>query len=48
MAEIAPFRGILYDTSKVEASSVLAPPYDVIDDDGRAALLAKDVHNCTW
>ena len=47
MAEIAPFRGILYDTSKSDASSVMAPPYDVIDEDMRAALIAKDPHNCT-
>ena len=46
MAEIAPFRGVLYDFSKVDASAVLAPPYDVIDDEGRAALAAKDPKNC--
>ena len=45
MAEIQPFRGILYDTSKVDASKVLAPPYDVIDGTARAALAAKDPHN---
>ncbi|MEM9488800.1 MAG: DUF1015 domain-containing protein [Myxococcota bacterium] len=41
MAEIAPFRGILYNTKNVPASDVLAPPYDVIDDAGRAALEGK-------
>jgi len=46
MPEIEPFRGILYDTAKVEASKVLAPPYDVIDDAGRAALESMDPHNC--
>jgi uncharacterized protein (DUF1015 family) len=45
MAEIAPFRGILYDTSKVEASRVLSPPYDVIDQEERQALMASDPHN---
>jgi uncharacterized protein (DUF1015 family) len=45
MAEIAPFRGILYDTSVVEASRVLAPPYDVIDDDDRRELYELDPHN---
>ncbi|HKE14791.1 MAG TPA: DUF1015 domain-containing protein [Kofleriaceae bacterium] len=45
MAEIAPFRGILYDTSRVEASRVLAPPYDVIDEPERQELLARDPHN---
>jgi uncharacterized protein (DUF1015 family) len=46
MAEIAPFRGILYDPSRVEASKVLAPPYDVIDPGERARLAALDEHNC--
>jgi uncharacterized protein (DUF1015 family) len=46
MAEIAPFRGILYDTSRVEPSRVLAPPYDVIDDAGRRALAERDPKNC--
>ena len=46
MAEIAGFRGILYDTRRVESSNVLAPPYDVIDAPGRAALAAKGPHNC--
>ena len=46
MAEIVPFRGILYDTTRVDASRVLAPPYDVIDAAGRAELAAADPHNC--
>jgi uncharacterized protein (DUF1015 family) len=46
MAEIAPFRGVRFDTSKVEAYRVLAPPYDVIDADQRAELAALDPHNC--
>ncbi|MCP4445254.1 MAG: DUF1015 domain-containing protein [Myxococcales bacterium] len=46
MAEIAGFRGLLYDASKVEMSKVLAPPYDVIDDAGRAALAEQDAKNC--
>lgn len=46
MPEIEPFRGLIYDTSKVEASKVLAPPYDVIDGDEHAALAARDPHNC--
>ncbi len=45
MADIAPFRGILFDTGRVDASKVLAPPYDVIDADQRAALAAGDPHN---
>ncbi|HTM21929.1 MAG TPA: DUF1015 domain-containing protein [Kofleriaceae bacterium] len=46
MPEILPFRGILYDPKRVQAAKVLAPPYDVIDDAGRAALAARDPHNC--
>ncbi len=45
MAEIAPFRGILYDPSRVDASRVLAPPYDVIDAEERGQLMALDPHN---
>jgi uncharacterized protein (DUF1015 family) len=45
MAEIAAFRGILYDTSRVDASRVLSPPYDVISPEERAALAAADPHN---
>ena len=46
MAEIAPFRGVLYDPARVRASNVLAPPYDVIDSEDRARLAALDPHNC--
>ncbi len=47
MAEIAPFRGILYDTAKAgPAERLLAPPYDVISDGDRAKLAALDPHNC--
>lgn len=46
MADIAPFRGIRYDTSRVDSSKVIAPPYDVIDAEERAALAGKDPHNC--
>ena len=45
MAEIAAFRGILYDTDRVQPSRVLAPPYDVIDEEERQELLAMDPHN---
>jgi uncharacterized protein (DUF1015 family) len=46
MAEIAPFRGVRYDTRRVDAAKVLAPPYDVIDPDERRRLAALDPHNC--
>ncbi len=44
MPDIAPFRGILYDRTKVDFAKVLAPPYDVIDPAERARL-AQDPHN---
>ncbi len=46
MADVAGFRGLLYDSSRVELSKVLAPPYDVINAEGRAHLAAKDERNC--
>jgi uncharacterized protein (DUF1015 family) len=46
MAEIAPFRGILYDTQKAgPADRLLAPPYDVISPAQREQLAALDPHN---
>ncbi len=45
MAEIAAFRGILYDPRRVVPERVLAPPYDVISEDERARLAALDPHN---
>lgn len=47
MAEIRPFRGLRYDPSRSGAAdSLLAPPYDVIDDPRREALAASSEHNC--
>ncbi len=41
MAEILPFRGVLYDPAKVgDVTSVVAPPYDVIGPAEQAALYA--------
>lgn len=48
MAEIAPFRGILYRPERADApdvSALLAPPYDVISEAGRQALAQKSPHN---
>jgi uncharacterized protein (DUF1015 family) len=45
MAEIAPFRGILYKPSGTDLSALIAPPYDVIYDDERRALAALSPHN---
>lgn len=44
MADLAPFRGIQFDKTRVNLAKVLAPPYDVIDDAERARL-AADPHN---
>jgi uncharacterized protein (DUF1015 family) len=52
--DFLPFAGIRYDVARLAGStgpvadlhSVAAPPYDVIDDDDRAALEAADAHNC--
>ncbi len=46
MAEIVPFRGILYTQAAGAPSKLLAPPYDVISDGERRELEALDPHNC--
>ena len=51
MADFLPFRGIRYDAELLAGAgpatldAVAAPPYDVIDDEERAALEARDPHN---
>jgi uncharacterized protein (DUF1015 family) len=46
MAEIAPFKGILFDRARAGSpEKLLAPPYDVINDADRAKLAALDPHN---
>ena len=44
MARFEPFRGLRYDTERVDLGAVTAPPYDVIDDDERADLAATHPH----
>jgi uncharacterized protein (DUF1015 family) len=45
MARIRPFRGHRYDPAKIgDFADVMAPPYDVVDAAGRAALAAKSPH----
>jgi uncharacterized protein (DUF1015 family) len=47
MAKIRAFEGLRYDTSKAEdPADLLAPPYDVIDEQQRAALAAASPYNC--
>ena len=45
MARFEPFRGIRYDLERSDLGRVIAPPYDVIDPDQRAELVARDPHN---
>jgi uncharacterized protein (DUF1015 family) len=46
MAEVLPFKALHYDLGKVGSlDAVAAPPYDVIDAAGRAALLARSPYN---
>jgi uncharacterized protein (DUF1015 family) len=46
MADVQPLRALHYDQSVVGGlADVVAPPYDVIDDDQRAALLARSPFN---
>jgi len=45
MAEIVPFRGILYNVSRVSADDVLAPPYDIITPEYQEKLYSKSPYN---
>lgn len=45
MPRFEPFRGLRYDTARVDLGQVTAPPYDVIDDEQRAALAARHPNN---
>ncbi len=47
MAEIRPFKGLVYDSSRLarDISCVVAPPYDVISNDMRNELYNKNDHN---
>ncbi len=45
MPRFEPFRGIRYDSARVDLSSVIAPPYDVIDEHERARLAGRHSAN---
>ncbi|MGH9080201.1 MAG: DUF1015 family protein, partial [Acidimicrobiales bacterium] len=45
MVRFAPFAGIRYDSSRVDLSMVIAPPYDVVSPDERARLAARHSAN---
>lgn len=46
MAEITPFKGLLYNQTKIkDIYSVVAPPYDVINEEERVRLSDRDQNN---
>ncbi|NTU71965.1 MAG: DUF1015 domain-containing protein [Coriobacteriia bacterium] len=45
MARVRPFRGLRYRTDGPDVSSLIAPPYDVINDEQRTALLQGNPRN---
>jgi uncharacterized protein (DUF1015 family) len=45
MAEVLPFRGLLYDTKAGRADDLVAPPYDVVSPADRAELEARSPYN---
>lgn len=49
MAQIRPFAGIHYPKKNgTDVSRLIAPPYDVLNENDRAALQAKDPHNIVY
>ncbi len=45
MPDVAGFRALHYDPTRVDLAKVVAPPYDVYDEAERARLAGRDVHN---
>ena len=45
MTVVRAFRGVRYDTSRVDLARVIVPPYDVITARGREQLYDRDPHN---
>ncbi|MBS1112163.1 MAG: hypothetical protein H6Q95_455 [Nitrospirae bacterium] len=45
MAEVIPFKGVLYNPEKVNAGLVMAPPYDIITPEHKEELYKKDPFN---
>ena len=45
MPEVHPFNAVQYRSGRGDLSDLLAPPYDVLDADDRAALLARNPDN---
>ncbi|MEF9426543.1 MAG: DUF1015 domain-containing protein, partial [Candidatus Mariimomonas ferrooxydans] len=45
MAEVIPFKGVLYNPQKVGASSVMAPPYDIVTPEFKEVLYGRSPYN---
>lgn len=45
MAEIIPFKGVLYNPDRVETGSVMSPPYDIVTPELKEELYSKSPHN---
>ncbi len=45
MALIKPFKGIFYNTKKINGDDIVAPPYDIINPDFKEALYDKSPYN---
>lgn len=45
MAEVIPFNGVLYNPQKVNAGSVMAPPYDIVTPEFKEGLYNKSPYN---
>jgi Uncharacterized conserved protein len=45
MAIVKPFKGIRYNTDKLEISKVVTPPYDVISEEEQNAYYTCDPYN---
>ncbi len=45
MAEVIPFKGVLYNPQKVDASSVMAPPYDIVTPEFKEILYSRSPYN---
>ncbi len=45
MAEIRPFRAVLYDPTRVSMADVVSPPYDVISEELRERLYKRSIYN---
>jgi uncharacterized protein (DUF1015 family) len=45
MAEVIPFKGVLYNPQKVDLSSVMAPPYDIVTPEFKEVLYSRSPYN---